>query len=94
LTAPVQPGNSGGPLIDENGNVIGVIVSRLENVGGLKKGRIAQNVNFAIKSNMAKIFMDLNMIDYQVRKPGNKVAIEKLVEDAKSSVVQIICKKE
>ena len=94
LTAPVQPGNSGGPLLDDNGNVIGVIVSRLERTGGLKKGRIAQNVNFAIKSNMAKIFMDLNMIDYTVKKPSDKVKVNQIVENARDSVVQIICKEE
>jgi len=94
LTAPVQPGNSGGPLLDDNGNVIGVIVSRLERTGGLKKGRIAQNVNFAIKSNMAKIFMDLNMIDYTVKKPADKIEVNQIVENARNSVVQIICKEE
>ena len=67
LTSPVQPGNSGGPLLDDNGNVIGIIVSRLEKSKEITGNRTAQNVNFAIKSNMAKIFMDLNMVDYQVR---------------------------
>ena len=92
LTAPVQPGNSGGPLLDNNGNVVGVIVSRLESVDGLKKGRIAQNVNFAIKSNMAKIFMDLNSIDYQVKKPSDKNEVNEIVNKSQDAVVQIICK--
>ena len=29
ITAPVQPGNSGGPLFDQGGNVIGVVTSKL-----------------------------------------------------------------
>ena len=29
ISAPVQPGNGGGPLLDQSGNVIGVVVSRL-----------------------------------------------------------------
>lgn len=40
FTAAVQPGNSGGPLIDEQGRVVGIVVLRLEN---------AQNVNYAVK---------------------------------------------
>ncbi len=92
LTAPVQPGNSGGPLLDDNGNVIGVIVSRLETSAEITGSRPAQNVNFAIKSNMAKIFMDLNMVDYQVRKSNGAKKISDIVTEAKEATVQVICK--
>ncbi len=92
LTSPVQPGNSGGPLLDDNGNVIGVIVSRLETSSEITGDRPAQNVNFAIKSNMAKIFMDLNMVDYQVRKSNGAKEISQIVTDAKEAAVQVICK--
>ncbi len=92
LTAPVQPGNSGGPLLDDNGNVIGVIVSRLETSSEITGDRPAQNVNFAIKSNMAKIFMDLNMVDYQVRKSNGAKEISDIVTEAKEATVQVICK--
>ena len=92
LTAPVQPGNSGGPLLDDNGNVIGVIVSRLEKSREITGDRVAQNVNFAIKSNMAKIFMDLNMVEYQVRKSNSVTAASQIVSEAKRATVQVICK--
>ena len=41
ISVPIQPGNSGGPLFDMNGNVVGIIVSTL---------RQSQNVNYALKS--------------------------------------------
>jgi len=44
ISAPIQPGNSGGPVIDQCGNVIGVVVSVLPTH---EKGA-AQNINFAI----------------------------------------------
>ncbi len=51
ISAPVQPGNSGGPLLDENGNVIGVVTSKLNAVRTLARtGDIPQNVNFAIRA--------------------------------------------
>jgi len=50
ISVPVQPGNSGGPLLNERGEVIGVITSTLDNKYLiLKKGTFAQNVNFAVK---------------------------------------------
>jgi serine protease Do len=51
ISNPLQPGNSGGPLFDSNGQIIGIVVSSLnakffyENLG-----IIPQNVNFAIKA--------------------------------------------
>ena len=54
ISAPIQPGNSGGPVIDEKGNVIGIVVSKLNDLYGLEySGSIPQNVNFAIKSDIA-----------------------------------------
>jgi len=52
VTVPVQSGNSGGPLVTREGNVIGVIAAKLNAVAMLKQtGDLAQNVNFAVKSN-------------------------------------------
>ena len=51
ITAPIQGGNSGGPLFDENANFIGI------NSSGINK-KIADNVGYSIKSNYV-----LNLID-------------------------------
>lgn len=51
VSTPIQPGNSGGPLLDEAGNVVGMILSRLNDLTVLQvTGSVPQNVNYALKS--------------------------------------------
>ncbi len=59
ISAPVQPGNSGGPLLDSQANVIGVVVSKLNaaRIAEMTGGDIPQNVNFAVKGTEALAFL-------------------------------------
>ncbi len=59
ISAPVQPGNSGGPLLDLQGHVMGVVVSKLNaaRIAQMTGGDIPQNVNFAIKGPEAAAFL-------------------------------------
>ncbi|WP_165690907.1 S1C family serine protease [Consotaella salsifontis] len=64
MSAPVQPGNSGGPLLDSHGNVAGIVTAKLNAFAAmLATGDIAQNVNFAIRSATAVSFLLANGIE-------------------------------
>jgi S1-C subfamily serine protease/antitoxin component YwqK of YwqJK toxin-antitoxin module len=54
ISAPIQPGNSGGPVLDTEGNLIGVIVESLN-----KDLYNSENVNFAIKAPYLKCLIDV-----------------------------------
>ena len=63
ISAPVQPGNSGGPLLDLSGNVVGIITSKLNAQRVAQRtGDIPQNVNFAVKAEEALAFLRENSI--------------------------------
>ncbi len=58
ISVPVQPGNSGGALVDELGNVVGVVSARLNDAAAYQSsGALPQNVNYAVKSSLLQEFL-------------------------------------
>ncbi|MFH5923410.1 trypsin-like peptidase domain-containing protein [Roseomonas xinghualingensis] len=95
ISAPVQPGNSGGPLLDMQGNVVGVVVSKLnaQAVAG-RTGDIAQNINFAVKGERAAAFLQVaGVTPTPGRSNGQDRSAADVGEIAARSTVFIRCEK-
>ncbi len=59
ISVPVQPGNSGGALVDEHGNVVGVVSAKLDAATALAaSGSLPENVNYAVKSSFLLSFLE------------------------------------
>jgi len=92
ITAPVQPGNSGGPVLDSAGNLMGVVVSKLDAIKAAKlTGDIPQNVNFAINANVLRSFLDANSVEYETASSDKAIASTAIAEKAKGFTVLVEC---
>ena len=94
LTAPIQPGNSGGPLLDLSGNVVGIVSSRINELAIAEAtGSLPQNINFAIKSGIIREFLDTHRVDYTSSQSSTKLDPADVGEMATKSTVLPECYK-
>ncbi len=92
ITAPVQPGNSGGPVLDASGNVVGVVVARLDALKMVRlTGRLPQNVNFAISAGATRAFLDGHDVPYETAKSNRTMPTADIAAKAKGYTVLIEC---
>jgi len=94
ISAPVQPGNSGGPLLDSQANVIGVVVSKLNaaRIAEMTGGDIPQNVNFAVKGTEALSFLRLNNVQPKLASStGADKRHTEIGQIANVSTVHVLC---
>jgi len=85
ISVPVQPGNSGGALVDERGNVIGIVSAKLDaSVALAASGALPENVNYAVKSSFLLSFLE-SVPDVSAKIKSPNTADEKFSDIVKSA---------
>lgn len=90
VSAPVQSGNSGGPLLDMSGHVVGVMVGSFP-PDRMPKGKIPQNVNFAIKASVAQSFLEAIGTPYDTAASTRQLSTTEISARARQSTVLVEC---
>lgn len=92
VQAPIQPGNSGGPIINLQGAAVGVAVATLDAAKILiATGSLPQNVNFGIKINAVRDLLDANGISYEAARATTILPLEEAAERAVAAVAAVQC---
>jgi S1-C subfamily serine protease len=92
ISAPVQAGNSGSPVFDASGNVIAIVVSQAASLAQLlKTGTVPQNVNFAIRGELAQIFMQAHGVRFKVGDHKKELRTDEIADIGQKSTALLIC---
>ncbi|WP_348529954.1 trypsin-like peptidase domain-containing protein [Rhizobium leguminosarum] len=94
ISTPIQPGNSGGPVVDRDGYLLGITSATLSKKTADDIGITAQNVNFAIRASVAELFMESQSLVAQTPENAEKsepVSTADLADRVTPSVFQILC---
>lgn len=84
FTAPIQSGNSGGPLLNEGGFVVGINTAKLV-------GEDYQNINFAIKGSSAQNFLGKYGIKFSYGSYSEPLRSADIVEKGEKFTVRVLC---
>jgi len=91
FSAPVQPGSSGGPVVSDGGELLGITVGTLNAAALIQQGLLPQNVNFALDARYAARFLHRSNVEFHEVAPNAKGDMSTANQAALAAVVQLSC---
>ena len=93
ISAPVQPGNSGGPLLDTSGLVVGVVAEKLNALKfASATGNIPENISFAIKQRALRDFLDNSVVPYKTADAQKELKTAEVASAARAYTMLVSCR--
>ena len=94
MDAAAQSGNSGGPIYDSNGNIVGVVIAQLNKFKVAKAtGSLPENVNFGIKASTVRQFLTTSGLPSKWSTRSKKMSNKALAKIAQKQTLMVICHK-
>ncbi|MCX5819641.1 MAG: serine protease [Deltaproteobacteria bacterium] len=95
IDVPIQRGNSGGPVLDAAGNLIGIVVSKLDALKLAKStGDLPQNINFAIRGDVVRSFLEAQHVDFTASSASSKLENTEIATRGTAVTVLVRCIRE
>jgi S1-C subfamily serine protease len=93
ISAPIHKGNSGGPILDQSGKVIGIVTSKL-NARAVEKrtGDLPQNISFGVKGDVAIAFLESQAAGVDSAADGPKLENTEVAAIGREVTVLVACR--
>jgi serine protease Do len=91
FSAPIQPGASGGPVVSDGGELLGITVGTLNAAALINEGLLPQNVNFALEARYAAMFLRNSNVEFTEVAPRADGSMRTANDAALGAVVQLSC---
>ena len=92
IDAAVQHGSSGGPIYDDKGNIIGLVVSQLNKLKVAKAiGSLPELVNFGIKASTVKQFLNSSGLPSSWSRRSKRMSTKDIAKIAENQTVMVVC---
>ena len=93
ISGTVQPGNSGGPLLDTSGLVVGVVAEKLNALKfASATGNIPENISFAIKQGALREFLDNSVEPYKTADAQKELKTAEVASAARAYTMLVSCR--
>jgi len=94
ISAPIHKGNSGGPILDQGGQVIGIVTSKLDALAVQKRmGDLPQNISFGVKGEVAQAFLESQSAAFLASPGGEKLENTEVAAIGREVTVLVACRR-
>jgi len=93
ISAPIHKGNSGGPILDQAGQVIGIVTAKLNALAVEKRmGDLPQNISFGVKGEVALAFLESHAAAVRQGADGAKLENTQVAAIGRDVTVLVACR--
>jgi hypothetical protein len=93
ISAPIHKGNSGGPILGQDGQVIGIVTSKLDALAVQRStGDLPQNISFGVRGELAQRFLASHAVRFASGAGGRRLENTEVAAIGRSVTVLVACR--